>query len=278
MALPLPRLPLPTDNWPRSVGYIRVSRDTQWEKGLSIETQDGGIRDYCQKHKIFLLEICSDHMSGGRQDRPGLNKALSLLKPGMIFIVADLDRLCRDNEKANDIYYMCKKNNIKIRSLSPDIDWMTPDGEMMYMVLCSMHQRLRETTRDKIKANLARVNREGKLRRKPPFGYKMIHKRKDFTPDPDQQNTLREIIRMHNEGINPCRISYELNRLNNTSLGEFRSGPQKGEIKKFHPATITRILQDNGLIVGKIPRKSINERIICHRRDKLDIDAPNPSE
>lgn len=260
--LPIPRLPLPTDNWPRSVGYVRVSRDTQWEKGLSIETQDGGIREYCLKNKLFLLEICSDHMSGGRQDRPGLAKALELLKPSMNFIVADLDRLCRDNEKANDIYYMCKKKDIKIRSLSPDIDWMTPDGEMMYMILCSMHQRLRETTRDKIKTNLARVNREGKLRRKPPFGYKMIHKRKDFVEDPAQQLILQDIIEKFNNGMNPCKISSELNRLGG---------------KKFYPITVTRILQDHGLITGKNPRKKISERIICHRRDKLPIDAPNPS-
>ena len=277
----VPRLPLPTDDWPRAIGYVRVSRDKQYDKGWSVSTQDGGIKEYCEKNKFFLIETCSDSASGGDRNRPGLARALELVKLGMHFVVADIDRLCRDTKKAEDIYDRFKRECIVLHAVNHDIDWMCPNGKLMFTVLCGLHERQRESVKEKVTENLAKINREGKLRRKAPFGYKYLHKCKDMVPDELQQQTIREIIRMYNDTFTLSNIAHELNRLKNKSLGVFKSGPQKGHYKMFYPETITAILVDAGVMIGKgkfSGRKPLSERIICHRRDKVSIDAPNPTD
>lgn len=61
-------------------GYVRVSTETQAEKGYGHEVQEQGIREYCQKHNLALVDIYYDlGISGTEIEREGLNDMISSL-------------------------------------------------------------------------------------------------------------------------------------------------------------------------------------------------------
>ena len=77
------------------VGYYRVSTKKQGESGLSLEGQRKEVREFASKHGELVDEF-EDVVSGGNNNREGLNQAIKLAKrvKGKILIYR-LDRFSR---------------------------------------------------------------------------------------------------------------------------------------------------------------------------------------
>lgn len=59
-------------------GYVRVSTETQAEKGYGHEVQEEGIREYCQNNNLKLVNIFYDlGISGTEIEREGLNDMIA---------------------------------------------------------------------------------------------------------------------------------------------------------------------------------------------------------
>ena len=77
-----------------AIGYVRVSTDLQASEGVSLEAQQGAIRQYCELHGLRLLATYQDVLSGGKSQRPGLTDALSRLRRDAdVLVVVKFDRL-----------------------------------------------------------------------------------------------------------------------------------------------------------------------------------------
>jgi DNA invertase Pin-like site-specific DNA recombinase len=66
----------------RVIGYARVSTQEQGRSGLGLEAQRAGITEACKQRGYELLDVIEDTCSGKDIDRPGITRALAMLKAG----------------------------------------------------------------------------------------------------------------------------------------------------------------------------------------------------
>ena len=125
-------------------GYARVSTQDQ-NLNLPIEAlKQAGCK------KIF-----EDKISGSRAERPGLAKALEMLRDGDTLVVWKLDRLGRSVKNLVDLVGELQKKGIHFQSLTDAIDTGTTSGRFFFHVMASLAQMERELTVERTRAGLA---------------------------------------------------------------------------------------------------------------------------
>ena len=79
-------------------GYIRVSTETQAEKGGGLDVQEKAISDYAESKGIEITRIFKDAgVSGTKENRPALDELLiETIKEGDVIIVHNTSRLWRN--------------------------------------------------------------------------------------------------------------------------------------------------------------------------------------
>jgi DNA invertase Pin-like site-specific DNA recombinase len=83
----------------RYVTYYRVSTVRQGQFGFSIEAQRAAVQDYVTANPGFVVAEFSEVMSGRKDSRPELAKALSMCRIARaVLVIARLDRLSRNVE------------------------------------------------------------------------------------------------------------------------------------------------------------------------------------
>jgi DNA invertase Pin-like site-specific DNA recombinase len=83
----------------RYVAYYRVSTAQQGQFGFGVEAQRAAVQDYVAANLGFLVAEFSEIMSGRKDSRPELAKALSMCRIAhSMLVIARLDRLSRDVE------------------------------------------------------------------------------------------------------------------------------------------------------------------------------------
>lgn len=139
------------------IGYARVSTQDQ-NLALQIEalTTAG-----CQK-------IFEDKVSGSRSERPGLAKALEMLREGDTLVVWKLDRLGRSVKNLVGLVGDLNKQGVQFKSLTDVIDTGTPSGRFFFHIMASLAEMERELTIERTKAGLEiarQLGRKGGRRR-----------------------------------------------------------------------------------------------------------------
>ena len=131
------------------IGYARVSTS---EQNLQLQqkalTQAG-----CEK-------IFED--SGTRVDRPGLTKALDVLRAGDTLVVWKLDRLGRSLKQLLDLVSDLHTQGIDFHSLTDAIDTGTASGRFFFHVMASLAEMERELTVERTRAGLEAARQQGR--------------------------------------------------------------------------------------------------------------------
>ncbi|KAA0909575.1 resolvase [Aquicoccus porphyridii] len=82
---------------PKLVAYERVSTARQGRSGLGLEAQRKAINEFAASKNARVLGRFTEIESGGKADRPELEKALDLARlTGATLVIAKLDRLSRN--------------------------------------------------------------------------------------------------------------------------------------------------------------------------------------
>jgi DNA invertase Pin-like site-specific DNA recombinase len=133
------------------IGYARVSTQDQ-----NLELQRGALTKWgCQK-------VFEDKISGTRADRPGLTKALEMLRDGDTLVVWKLDRLGRSVKGLVDLVGQLDKQGVQFKSLTDSIDTSTASGRFFFHVMASLCEMERELTIERTQAGLRHARELGR--------------------------------------------------------------------------------------------------------------------
>jgi DNA invertase Pin-like site-specific DNA recombinase len=134
------------------IGYARVSTDDQ-----STDAQGERLESYgC--HRIF-----KENASGGRWDRPQLQKALKEMREGDTFVVWKLDRLSRSLGDLLHILAQLKQVGASFESLTERFETKSPAGRMVMHLLGTFAEFEREMLKERTKLGLARARAQGRI-------------------------------------------------------------------------------------------------------------------
>jgi DNA invertase Pin-like site-specific DNA recombinase len=133
------------------MGYSRVSTQDQ-----NLDLQNDALK------KAGCKKIFEDKASGSRAERPGLYKALEMLREGDTLVVWKLDRLGRSVKHLVDLVTGLAKQGVHFKSLTDAIDTGTPSGRFFFHVMASLAQMERELTVERTRTGLEVARKQGR--------------------------------------------------------------------------------------------------------------------
>lgn len=260
----------------RARGYVRVSTTMQVD-GQSIETQEKKIAAHCEYKGLELVKLYKDAgISAKDTRRPALQDLIKDAEDGDYVIVSDLSRLSRNTRDALNLFEEFKERGIKFVCLSPDIDLSTPVGNLLMTVMMAVHHLERQNIGAHVSSNMQRLSREGKLRTRPPFGYRFISKDQDYEPVPEQLEVKDKIMGMHRDGMKLSQIAKQLNLDGDNKVLGMNKRSQHDKVSIFYPQTVKRILIDYGALEAQgacANRVPVEKRIISHRKKEIEAET-----
>lgn len=140
------------------IGYMRVSteeQDTQLQK------------DALLKYGIDSRNIFEDKISGIKDERDGLSKALKFLNSGDKLVVWKLDRLGRSLVHLISIINDLKAKDISFVSITEGMDTTTPSGELFFHIFGALAQFERSLIQQRVKAGLESAKAKGRIGGRP---------------------------------------------------------------------------------------------------------------
>jgi DNA invertase Pin-like site-specific DNA recombinase len=178
------------------IGYARVSTNEQDTTAQSSALKTAG----CER-------IFREKATGGRWNRPELQRLLDHLRKGDVLVVWKLDRLSRSLRDVLTIMERIQEAKAGFRSLTEAIDTTTPAGRMMMQMIGSFAEFERAMLRERTRAGLESARHEGRIGGRRP---KLL----------PQQRT--EVVKMVTQGK--------------------KTAADAARLFNVHPATISRLL------------------------------------
>jgi DNA invertase Pin-like site-specific DNA recombinase len=135
------------------LGYARVSKG---------ETQDTRLQETALR-AAGVERLFTEHASGGRWDRPQLQRLLDQLRPQDVVVVWKLDRLSRSLKDLLHIMDRIAQAEAGFRSLTEAIDTTTPAGRMLMQMVGSFAEFERAMIRERTQAGLLAARARGRI-------------------------------------------------------------------------------------------------------------------
>lgn len=163
----------------RAVAYVRVSTDKQADKGQSLEAQQAKVAAYAALYDLQLVEVVVDAgVSAKTLNRPGLQRALSMLKAGQAdaLVVVKLDRLTRSVRDLGELVEQhFNSGGAALLSVSEQIDTRSAAGRLVLNVLASVSQWEREAIGERTAAVMRHKAEQGEYTGgHAPYGYALV--------------------------------------------------------------------------------------------------------
>ena len=167
------------------IGYARVSTHSQKE-----DSQVDDLNEYgCDK--VFI----DKGVSGKLAERPELDKALAYCRAGDVFVITRLSRAMRSLKHMIALADDLRERDIDLIVLKQQIDTTTPTGRLVFNMLASMDEFLRELIVEGTHEGLAAARSRGKLGgRKPSYTDKQVKVAKDMHDRGESADAIAETL------------------------------------------------------------------------------------
>ena len=199
----------------RTIAYLRVSTERQADTGVSLDAQQEKARAYANLYDLDLTEMIIDAGESAKTlDRPGLQRALSMLKTGQAdaLLVVKLDRLTRsvvDLGKLIETYFApCKA---ALMSVSEQIDTRSAAGRLVLNILASVSQWERETIGERTSVAMKYKQAKGEyIGGGAPYGFELVNG--DLVEDSYEQGVIQQARELRESGLSLAAVAKELDR------------------------------------------------------------------
>lgn len=165
------------------IGYARVSKTEQ-----HLELQLDAL------HKAGCEQIFTDKITGTKEERKGLQDALSHLRKGDTLVVWRLDRLGRSLKHLIETLTGLHEKGIEFKSLTENIDTSTPTGMLMFHLIGALAEFERNLIRERTNAGLEAARARGHNGGRPKVG-ETETKRMARKLYADKTNTVKDICK-----------------------------------------------------------------------------------
>ena len=139
------------------IGYMRVSTG---EQNLDLQ-RDALDRAGCNR-------IFDDVCSGRTTERPGLDKAIDIMRDGDALVVWKLDRIGRSLPHVVGLVGDLQKRGVGLKVLTGDIDTTTVTGRLVFGIFATLAEFERDLIRERTHAGLAAARARGRKGGRPP--------------------------------------------------------------------------------------------------------------
>ena len=138
------------------IGYARVSTDDQH---LDLQ-KDSLAQAGCDR-------IFEDQLSGAKDERPGLQKALNYARPGDCLVVWRLDRLSRSLKDLIEMVTLLESKGIGLKSRQEAIDTASSSGKLIFHIFGALAEFERNLIRERTQAGLQAARIRGRKGGRP---------------------------------------------------------------------------------------------------------------
>lgn len=140
------------------IGYVRVSKA---DGSQVVDLQ----HDALVAAGVRPDMIYQDHVSGSRDDRPGLEQCIKALRSGDTLVIWKLDRLGRDLRHLVNTVDDLARRGVGLRVLTGHgaIDTTTAQGKLMFGIFASLAEFERELIRERTIAGLVSARARGRV-------------------------------------------------------------------------------------------------------------------
>lgn len=192
--------------------YIRVSTDSQYEEGYSVEAQQEKLEAYCKIKNIPDYECYIDGgWSGSNIDRPEMKRMLADITQGKVsaVIVYKLDRLSRSQKDTifllEDVF---NPNECDFISINENFDTTSPYGKAMIGILSVFAQLERENIRERTRMGMHERVKSGLWMGGDgiPFGYDYDRELGILIPN-EHSEDVRKIFDLYLQGYSTTRLA-----------------------------------------------------------------------
>ena len=134
------------------IGYARVSTGLQ-----NLDLQEDSLEKFgCEK-------VFTDHMSGAKSNRPGLETAIEFVRSGDTLVVWRLDRLGRSLKHLIEVAEGLETRGIGLASLQEGLDTSTSGGRLIFHIFGALAEFERNLIRERTMAGLAAARARGRV-------------------------------------------------------------------------------------------------------------------
>jgi site-specific DNA recombinase len=195
--------------------YTRVSSQSQVE-GYSLEAQYESLIKHVENNKWELIHVYSDPgVSAKDLNRPGIQQLLRDIQNGSFeaIVVHKLDRLTRNISNLYDLVELVNKHDVKLISLSENIDTSSPMGRMFIYLLGIFAQMFRENLAEEVVKGMSQRAQNG-LRNTSarPYGYNVGENLALIVND-EEAVIVGKIYEWYVSGQGKFKIAYRLNEM-----------------------------------------------------------------
>ena len=142
------------------VGYMRVSTAEQ-----SLDLQ----RDALLAAGVKTRRIYEDTCSGAVADRPGLARALDVVRAGDALVVWKLDRIGRSLAHVVELVGALQAKGIGLKVLTGGIDTTSATGRLVFGIFATLSEFERDLIHERTMAGLAAARARGRTGGRPPL-------------------------------------------------------------------------------------------------------------